>query len=64
MKCRHCGQEMHIHGVQDYPPKYNLKPVVEIHCLNPGCPLWTQTFDQTAYPTKDLTPYLKGVHHE
>lgn len=58
-KCRCCGQDMYLHGVQHYPAKYNLAPLVLIECINPGCALWMQTFDQAAYPTKDLTSYLK-----
>lgn len=60
MKCRHCGSDMYLHGVQHYPAKYNLKPLVLIECINPGCPLWLQTFDEAAYATKDLSSYLKG----
>ena len=58
--CRHCKQDMFLHGIQEYPAKYNLAPIVEIHCTNPGCPLWLQTFDAATYAEKDLTPYLRG----
>lgn len=58
--CRHCLQPMSIQSVQTYPAHYNMKPIVQIECREDGCPLWKQTFDQADYPTKDLTPYLKG----
>jgi hypothetical protein len=59
MRCRHCKQEMFIQGVQTYPVKYHLKPIVSIECRNPECPLWKQTLNQADYPTMDLTPYLR-----
>lgn len=59
MKCRHCGHEMYLQGIQEYPAKYNLPPLVLIECRNPGCELWMQTYDEARYATKDLTPYLK-----
>ena len=60
MKCRCCNRDMVTAGVQTYPAKYNLKPLVYIECRNRDCALWMQTFNEAEYGAKDLTPYLKG----
>lgn len=59
--CRHCLEDMYIAGIQEYPAKYNFKPITYIECHNPGCPLWMHTFDKDTYAVLDLTPYLKGT---
>ena len=60
--CRHCGAPMRVRLQITH---YEKDGVVKLHrefnfvdCLNDDCPLFMQTFDDTQYADKDLSPYL------
>lgn len=53
--CRCCGQELKPEPmIKNYPGSSRI-----ITCFNKLCALQGYTFDAAAYPTKDLTNYLR-----